>query len=213
MKLDWNKRLFLWCCLFVFCMGIVAQKPLTKPSKSFGMIKGHAWVDLGLSVKWATMNVGASSPGDYGDYFAWGEVHPKSEYWDDNSKTYDKSMGEISGNSAYDAACYHWGSSWRLPTKKELEELKDKCRWSWTQQDGHEGYKVVGPNGNSIFLPAAGYRNGTSADLVGTDGNYWSGSPDESDTQDAYDLAFDDADRGVYWCYRYRGRSVRPVSE
>lgn len=178
-----------------------------------GSINGHAWVDLGLSVKWATMNVGASSPGDSGDYFAWGEVHPKSEYWEDNSKTYDKSMSEISGNSAYDAACYHWGSSWRLPTKKELEELKDKCRWSWTQQDGHKGYKVVGPNGNSIFLPAAGFRLGALTNFVGTHGNYWSGSPDESDTRYAYFLYFVDGNRYVSWDYRGYGRSVRPVSD
>ena len=176
-------------------------------------INGYAYVDLGLSVKWATMNVGASSPGDYGDYFAWGEVHPKSEYTDKNSLTYEKEMGEISGNSKYDAACYHWGSSWRLPTKKELEELKDKCRWSWTQQDGHEGYKVVGPNGNSIFLPAAGLRAGTSTSYVGTFGYYWSGSPHESDTQDAYYLNFDADYRYVYWDSRYYGQSVRPVSE
>ena len=159
------------------------------------------------------MNVGADNPGDYGDYFAWGEVNPKSEYWEDNSKTYDKSMSEISGNSAYDAAFYHWGSSWRLPTKKELEELKDKCRWSWTQQDGHKGYKVVGPNGNSIFLPAAGYRDGASTSLVGTDGYYWSGSPSGSGTQDAYYLGFRYVNRLVDWGPRNDGQSVRPVSE
>ena len=178
-----------------------------------GTINGHAWVDLGLSVKWATMNVGASSPGDYGDYFAWGEVHPKSEYTEENSLTYKKEMGEISGNSKYDAACYHWGSSWRLPTKKELEELKDKCRWSWTQQDGHSGYKVVGPNGNSIFLPAAGLRNRASTDEVGAYGYYWGGSPHESETRCAYDLDFEDGDRDVDWRNRLHGRSVRPVSE
>ena len=213
MKLDWNKRLFLLCCLFVLCHGLVAQKPLTKPSKSSGMIKSHAFVDLGLSVKWATMNVGASSPGDYGDYFAWGEVHPKSEYTEENSLTYKKEMGGIIGNSKYDAACYHWGSSWRLPTKKELEELKDKCRWSWTQQDGHKGYKVVGPNGNSIFLPAAGLRYGTSTRYVGTGGYYWSGSHYESDTPHACNLIFDGGDRRVNWSSRDDGQSVRPVSD
>ena len=122
-------------------------------------------------------------------------------------------MSEISGNSAYDAACYHWGSSWRLPTKKELEELNDKCRWSWTQQDGHKGYKVVGPNGNSIFLSAAGHRDGASTYDVGTGGVYWSGSPHESDAESAYYLYFSDDVRYVSSLFRYGGLGVRPVSE
>ena len=178
-----------------------------------GSINGHEWVDLGLSVKWATMNVGANNPGDYGDYFAWGEVRTKSVYWTDNNKTWEKTMGNISGNSQYDAARYHWGGSWRLPTKKELEELKDKCRWTWTEQDGHNGYRVVGPNGNSIFLPAAGYRKLDSTLFDGTDGSYMSGSPDESSTQLAYRLYFSDDSRRVDSTVRINGISVRPVSE
>lgn len=191
-----------------------------KPSKSelvkvatTGTINGHAWVDLGLSVKWATMNVGADNPGDYGDYFAWGEVHPKSKYTSETSLTLDKSIGDIIGNSAYDAARYHWGSSWRLPSQKELEELGEKCRWTWTRQDGLAGYKVTGPNGNSIFLPAAGFRLGASTGNVGTNGYYWSGSPYGSNTQNAYDLYFYDALRYVSWDYRHYGQSVRPVSD
>lgn len=188
-------------------VAVPARVPVT------GSINGHAWVDLGLSVKWATMNVGAGSPSDYGDYFAWGEVHPKSEYTEENSRTYEKSMSVISGNSQYDTARYHWGSSWRLPTQSELQELIDKCRWSWTEQNGHKGYKIVGPNGNGIFLPAAGYRCMTLTNLVGTHGYYWSGSPNESGTQYAYYLCFYDGYRDVSWYYRNLGKSVRPVSE
>ena len=191
----------------------VPPEPAPVKVATSGFINGHAWVDLGLSVKWATMNVGASISGDYGDYFAWGEVHPKSEYWGYNSETYKKDISNISGNSAYDAACYHWGSSWRLPTEKELEELKDKCRWVWSKENGHEGYTVVGPNGNSIFLPAAGYRIGASTYDVGTGGNFWSGSPNEGGTQNAYFLYFYDDRCHVYWSSREYGRSVRPVSD
>ena len=127
-------------------------------SAASGTINGHEYVDLGLSVKWSTMNVGANSPSDYGDYFAWGEVRPKSEYTKDNSLTYGKELGNISGNSQYDAARYHWGGSWRLPTREELRELEYECAWKWIKQDGHSGCKIVGPNGNSIFLPAGEYR-------------------------------------------------------
>ena len=86
-----------------------ASQP-TKPTT--GSHNGYEWVDLGLSVKWATKNVGASSPSNYGDYYAWGETSTKSEYLDSNSKTYGKSMGNIGGNSSYDVARYRWGGNW-----------------------------------------------------------------------------------------------------
>ncbi|MBO7283756.1 MAG: PEGA domain-containing protein, partial [Bacteroidales bacterium] len=113
-------------------------------------INGHEYVDLGLpsGLKWATCNVGASSPEEYGDYYAWGEIETKSEYTKDNSKTRGKSMSDISGNTMYDVACAKWGGSWRLPTKKELEELESKCKWEWTTINGKKGYKVTGPHGN-----------------------------------------------------------------
>ncbi len=175
-------------------------------------INGHEYVDLGLSVKWATCNVGASSPSDYGDYYAWGETSTKSEYTKENSKTYGKSMGSIAGNSQYDAARANWGSTWRMPTLDEIGEL-DKCTWTWTTQGGHNGYKVKGPNGNSIFLPAAGWRGGTSLGNAGENGIYWSATPVEDYTLYAYDLLFYSGDSFRAQDYRYYGRSVRPVSE
>ena len=130
-------------------------------SSATGTIGGYGYVDLGLSVKWATCNVGAKSPEDYGSYFAWGETTKKDTYTKENSKTKGKSFGDISGNSAYDAARANWGSTWRLPTKAECQELIDNCTWTLTTYNGKKGYKVVSKkNNNSIFLPAAGGRYG-----------------------------------------------------
>ena len=171
-------------------------------------------VDLGLSVKWATCNMGASSPSEYGNYYAWGETRTKSTYTEENCQTYNKSMGNIAGSSQYDAARANWGGSWRLPTQAEFQELIDKCTWTWTSQGDHNGYKVTGKNGNSIFLPAAGCRYGSSLSLAGEIGSYWSSSPDESGSQHAYYLLFFySGNRSVLRLHRHRGHAVRPVSE
>ena len=170
-------------------------------------------MDLGLSVKWADRNVGASSPSDYGDYFAWGETSTKSAYIEENCVTYEKDFSDIGGKSQYDAARANWGGSWRLPTEAECEELNKKCTWTWTTQGGHNGYKVTGPNGNSIFLPAAGFRLGTSLFSAGEVGFYWGSTPYESDTQRAYFLYFDSGGHNVDRDYRHTGLTVRPVSD
>lgn len=190
------------------------SKPNVVVNKDRGRLNGHEWVDLGLSVRWATCNVGASSPSDYGDYYAWGETTTKSSYTDDNSRTYKVRMDDISGNPKYDAATANWGEGWRMPTKEELEELVDKCDWQWTTQGGHNGYKVTGPNGNSIFLPAAGWRIESPFGDAVDYGSYWSSTPDGSDTHCAYYLRFEGGRRyGVAWGYRFYGPSVRPVSD
>ena len=179
-----------------------------------GTINGHDWVDLGLpsGLKWATCNVGANSPEGYGNYYAWGETTTKSSYTEDNSLTYGKDMGDISGNVNYDAATANWGNSWRMPTKAEMQELENNCTWTWATQSGVNGYKVTGPNGKSIFLPAASYCDGSSRSYVGEFGNYWSSTPDESITYFACGLYFFSDGHGVGWGYRYGGYSVRPVS-
>ena len=107
-------------------------------------------------------------------------METKSEYTEENSTTYGKSIDDISGNPIYDVARAKWGSSWRLPTKTEFQELADNCSWRWTTQGGQNGYKVTGPNGNSIFLPAAGYRYESLLYRVGGGGYYWSSTPSES---------------------------------
>ena len=140
-------------------------------------INGYAAVDLGLSVKWATCNIGAESPEDYGNYYAWGGT--KDSYLSSNSVTYGVEMDDISGNAEYDTATANWGSSWRMPTYDEMEELVDSCTWEWTTQNDVNGYLVTGSTGNSIFLPAAGYCFGSSLIYAGSNGFYWTSSPYE----------------------------------
>ena len=192
-----------------------ARKAAEETRSTTGTINGHQWVDLGLSVKWATCNVGASSPSDYGNYYVWGETRTKSEYTEDNSSTYGINIGDISGDSRYDAARANWGGTWRLPTEAEMEELMDKCTWTWTSQGGHNGYRVTGPNGSSIFLPAAGYRDGSSLYNANVAGYYHNSTPDMNDATIVYQLFIDNS-RSVWYAgsdSRYSGQSVRPVSD
>lgn len=175
-------------------------------------------VDLGLpsGLKWASCNIGATVPEEYGSYFAWGEVSPKSSYYESNSVICDKGMSDISGNAQYDVARANWGANWRMPTKQEQEELCNDCTWQWTTLNGVNGYKVTGPNGNSIFLPAAGYRYGTSLTNEGAGGYYWSSTPYETYAYPgggADYLYFGSDDYGWRGNYRYYGQSVRPVCE
>ena len=173
------------------------------------------FVDLGLpsGVKWYTCNVGANAPHEYGNYYAWGETTTKSEYTEENSVTMGQPMSDFSGNVTYDVATANWGSTWRMPTKAEMQELENNCTWTWTAQSGINGMRVTGPNGNSIFLPATGYCDGSSRYCVGDWGCYWSSTPDEMDTGCAYSLLFVSVNHYVYWNGRSRGLTVRPVSD
>ena len=186
-------------------------------SETTGTINGYEYVDIGLSVKWATVNIGATLPADYGNYYAWGETATKDEYTEDNSVTYgDSSVEDFADNATYDAATANWGGTWRMPTEAECQELVEDCIWTWTTQknsDGEDinGYLVEGTSGNSIFLPAAGYSLGSSLDYAGARGYYWSSSPEASIY--AYHLYFYNGNHYVDYDHRYYGRSVRPVSE
>ena len=220
-----RKNLWLWMVgglisVAALIAGIVYM--LNKPTEISineltvsGSANGHEYVDLGLSVKWATCNVGASSPTGYGNYYAWGETSPKSEYYEFNCKMWERSMSDIGGNSSYDAARANWGGSWRLPTKSEYDELVNNCTRQWTTQNGVAGMLFTSKrNGNSIFFPAAGWRVGTSTNYAGEDGIYWSSSPYEGDAQCAYYLYFNSGgSASTYWSDRYLGLTVRPVVE
>lgn len=156
----------------------------------------HEYVDLGLpsGTLWATMNIGATSPEDYGYYFAWGETKPKgsqdnysydwSTYkWCDGSSTtltkyctrsdYGWVDGKTELTMGDDAAYINWGAFWRMPSEEQISELVEHCTWQWTSRNDNFGRLVIGPNGNSIFLPAAGYRTGRSLYLADWSGQYW----------------------------------------
>ena len=200
-------------------------------SENPGMENGHEWVDLGLSVKWATCNVGATKPEEYGDYFAWGEVESKEVYdW----STYKYCAGTNTtmtkycnksgfGNNGFtdnkteldpedDAAAVNWGGAWRMPTKAEQDELKNNCTWNWTTQNGVNGYKVIGPNGNSIFLPITGFMYGK--DLTDDEwGFYWSNAYGNGAMSNASSMFF--ISNIIEWNHGARryGQSVRPVCQ
>lgn len=179
----------------------------------------HEWVDLGLpsGTLWATCNVGASKPEEYGDYFAWGETKPKTKY---DSSTYfdsdylkynDGGLTELAPED--DAATANWGSPWHMPTIAQQDELRENCTREWTQLNGVNGTLVTGPNGNTIFLPAAGCRDVTSLLGAGSSGDYWSRSLRSSDSSCAcYLYSYSSYWRlGGEYGYRCSGRSVRPV--
>ena len=182
-----------------------------------GNIGDYEYVDLGLpsGLKWATHNVGASSPEKYGNYFSWGETSPKNEY--NTSSTMGVQMTDFSGNPQYDAATSKWGDTWRMPTKAEMEELMTLCEWNSVQKDGVLGVKVTGPNGNCLFLPAAGHAYGPSIYFVDYGCYYWSSSPyDSSENIFAYFLSYDVYTgfyEGMGHSERLYGLPIRPVSE
>ena len=189
-------------------------------------------VDLGLSVKWASCNIGAESPEEYGGYFAWGETEEKSDYswatykWCDGSYTSITKYCTSTNFGLYaivdnkrvldardDVADVKWGGNWRMPTRDEVEELCSNCNWIWTTLNGISGYKIVAPNGNSIFLPAAGYRSDKYLHDRGSYGYYWTNQLYVGHTLDAYDLFFSGARYSVWDVGRPMGCPVRPVSE
>lgn len=210
--------------------------PSCKDKSDLTPPEGVKKVDLGLSVKWANMNVGATngqSPESwYGNYYAWGETTPKATYaWRDAYKwcTAEGMLTKYCNNSIYgtvdnktvldasdDAVRVNWGGNWRMPTKAELDELTSSCTWSWVANyngiSGLNGCVVTGPNGQSIFLPAAGYAWGTSTVLeTGSCCYYWSASLCDDDVEDAFAICAHSRRAGRARSSRYYGFLVRPV--
>ena len=197
---------------------------------------------LPSGLKWAKCNLGASKPSDYGDLYAWGETAPKAVYdwttykWMQAGKSDEKHItkytyadGETGGiwydssgtfigdgktvlDAADDAATANLGSPWRMPTIGEIQELIDNCTWTWTTQDGVKGHQVDGPNGNAIFLPAAGLRLDSGFHFAGGQGNYWSSSLYPDISKDARSLFLNSSGRHeLHYYNRSIGFSVRPV--
>ena len=202
----------------------------TKPITT-GTENGYAWVDLGLSVKWATCNLGATKPEEYGNYYAWGETATKDSYtWEtytlaNGSSTtltkycYDENYGTVDNKTtlevADDAATYNWGGNWRIPTIDECQELIDNCIWTWTDNynnTGVAGYIVTSKsNDESIFLPAAGYYVGPDQNLAGTYGDYLSSSLNASRVFYEQNMAFRSSFYSTSGDDRSHGQSVRAV--
>ena len=192
----------------------------------------HEYVDLGLpsGLLWATCNVGADNPGDYGDYFAWGETQPKSIY---NWSTYQYCNGSYNtltkycNNSSYgyngftddlttlepsdDAATANWGDDWRMPTEEEWQELYQNTTVTWTTRNGVNGRLFTASNGNSLFLPASGYRNESTPEATGIIGDYWTSSLDTDYPSGALSFFFNSSNYYISFCNRLYGRNVRAV--
>ena len=236
------------------CLGKTATCTITVTEQQNGNESGYEYVDLGLSVKWATFNVGATKPEEYGDYYAWGETEPYYEagYAYDNPQTHwksDKSVGyswtdyrfrtdgdtwdnvkfnkyntdsnkgtvdnKTTLDPEDDVAHVLWKGNWRMPTNEELVELRSKCTWKWTTQNGVDGYLVTsnktGFTNRSIFLPATGWYLKTNINMVGSYGCYWSSSLDTDKSYNVRGLFFSSGFCSTSGDYRCYGFQVRPV--
>ena len=192
-------------------------------------------VDLGLpsGTKWATCNIGASLPEEFGDYFAWGEVEVKLWYssapyaWytlagetGHYTKYYlrrNSGTGFVDGLNELeeqdDVANVRWGKQWRIPSSADLDELIMLCTWKWTKLNKVKGYTVIGPNGNSIFLPAAGMRMEYDLKYDNNGGYYYTRSlcKDSYNVNNADYLYFDRFDKARRNITRFCGYTIRPV--
>ena len=214
--------------LSVMLFGTVCNAKVNGTNDDTKTPDGVEAVDLGLSVKWANMNVGANKDSGFGSYFAWGETKPKKYYsWG----TYSWSRGDSQFLVKYtgkdgklyllpsdDAAQANWGGDWRTPTLEEYEELIDpaKCKWEWTTKDGVNGYKVTGKKtGNSIFLPITGFRFYEGVQFRSIKGIYWTSSLYSVSPSKAWCLEFDFSDVSVHYgnlsSNRFSGRCIRAV--
>ena len=193
---------------------------------------GHEYVDLGLpsGTLWATMNVGATEPEEYGWFFAWGETGPKGTYSVENYKLaevdeegalitkYNDTDGKTTLDPEDDAATVNWGGRWRMPTSAEWTELRENCTWTWTTRNNVCGYEVKGTNGssNSIFIPATGYRLDGMRFEEGSVGYYWSSSISTDIDEFPYNAWFWYFGPATYrqsYIYRNNGLTVRPVCQ
>ena len=193
--------------------GLGASTPSATEKATFGTLNGHDWVDLGLpsGTKWATCNIGSTAPDIPGNLYAWGESQTKSSYSDSNYSLSGEYLTEISGTS-YDTARTLWGEGWTMPTNEQFKELLEYCDWLYAKINGHIGAIMTSRiNQQSIFLPAAGYIDGTKAVNPKTNGNYW------TSTRDPYNAIY-------IWIYGLEthymtnsalsiGQSIRPVTK
>ncbi len=234
------KRIYIYTIALLSLFGIVSCGDDEKEVNHYGEdmsatisgeVESYGYVDLGLSVKWATCNVGASQPVGYGDLFAWGETQTKNVYKWTNYRWCEGTLEQLTkycNTSKYgvvdnlsvlssedDAATVNWGADWRTPTLNEMTELIKGCDWKWS--DNFNGKGVAGQvgvskkNGNVIFLPAAGYSDSEKIIDKGSYGGYWTSTRDYDNSYNAQIYTFYDQNITRFNYYRSNGRSVRAV--
>ena len=212
-----------------FVFYIECNGKVNNVNKSGNVVNGHEYIDLGLpsGTMWATCNIGATEPYEYGYHFAWGEVRPKTTYtWQTykycrgNADTmtkynFERSSGYIDYirilQPSDDAATANWGTGWRMPTKTEIEELMYKCSWKWMPVNGVECFIIIGPNGNYIFIPAGGFYQNSSRNKVGEIVTLWSSTLGFNYGCDAWNLNYYSGELHMKDVHRYYGRSIRAV--
>lgn len=160
-------------------------------------------IDLGIGVRWAAYNVGAQAPYEYGNYYSWGEIQEKIGYFENSSFN----------EGFVDVARHKWGNRWRMPSKREFEILMQECSWIWSEYMGVKGCYVVGPNGNAIFLPAAGFCYESENRDYGIRCYYWSSTSAGSDYAYAYayDLVYPKSTTALSKSRSFTGDTVRPI--
>ncbi len=208
-----KKLFFLFCAataIFAFTTCGVAN--LTTKNTT---ANGQEYVDMGLSVKWATCNLGADSPEKFGNYFAWGEIYNKHTYSIQSSNTYgDSTISDIAGVTRYDAARARLGDDWRMPTVEEMEELLTNTDMKWTKRKRVEGLLLTSKkNGNSIFLPCTGVQHSEGLIFQDMWGDYWSSTPDTEDSRKAFMITISKEGVQLHSSYREFGCTIRPVRE
>lgn len=218
-----NKNLWNFVAFLLFstmCLGFVAcGDDKDEPKDNDGAsTKGIEAIDLGLSVKWANCNVGADKPEAFGNYFAWGEIEPKSNYSRSNYSWYQDGkfinpggLTDISG-SEYDVAHVKWGGKWRMPTSSEVSELVNRCIWKSTTLNNVNVYQVTGPSGKSIFLPAALRMDGSSLNSYEGDDLYWASTKTDNGAG-ALVMQYNDEEHWASSWSPWDGGVVRPVSD
>ena len=216
--------------LSLMLVGTVGRAKVTTTNEDENGSNDVEAVDLGLSVKWANMNVGAEKDSGFGSYFAWGEVKPKKYYsWNtyvwsrENTQflvKYSITDRKTQLDLSDDAARANWGGDWRMPTVDECEELvdPDKCTWKWITKDGVNGYKVTGKKtGNSIFLPITGFRFYDSVQFRAINGIYWTSTLYTASPSKAWCIEFNFTDVNVHYgnlsSNRFSGRCIRAVKK
>ncbi|MBO4587837.1 MAG: hypothetical protein J5711_02920 [Bacteroidales bacterium] len=228
------KKILIIVCLAALTIGMLSScnNTNTKTTDADNNTAEAEWVDLGLpsGLLWAKCNLGATTPEKFGDYYAWGETLPKNEYSMATYSYYNQEGENYTLNkyntqesegladsltvleAADDAATSLLGDGARIPTVAEWQELLDNTTAEWTQQNGAQGYLLTATNGNSIFLPAAGFQNGDSH-LSKNTGNYWSSSLETLLPNNAHILNFGSTGIRVSHYERFHGSPIRPVRQ